>query len=337
MAAPRSARLKAFAKLNLDLKVLNRGADGFHELRSVFQTVSLADTLAITYTPSRTTALILDDAAGIADNLVVRAARRLLDHVQGTGRIEMRLRKQIPMGAGMGGGSSDAAAVLLALPVLAGWRIPLEELARIGAELGSDVPFFLLGGAAVALGRGTELYPLPDLPARPVLVAAPPLHVSTPEAYRALDRGGNGKLTEAQRVQYIDSFQSRVWRLGDSLSSGAIGSQVENDFEGVVFPQHPQLKSILKNLQKSGADPARMTGSGSALFGVFTTQSQVRQAQAACETLRPKPAVFPASFLSRNRYRAAWRRQLQEHMDGIKDGKQWPPQSRYALRRRNEQ
>ncbi len=337
MAATRLARLRAYAKLNLDLKVLNRGADGFHELRSVFQTVSVYDTLDIAFTPGRKTDIVLDSATNIPDNLVLRAARLLQEHVQGTGRIEMRLVKRIPMGAGMGGGSSDAAAVLLGLPVLAGWRIPMESLVRIGAALGSDVPFFLLGGAAVALGRGTELYPLPEMPSRRVLVIAPGIHVSTPEAYRGFARDGNGKLTEAQRIQYIDSFQSRVWRLGGSLSAGGNGTQVENDFESVVFPQHPQLKSILKNLQKSGADPARMTGSGSALFGVFTTQQQVRQAQAACETLRPQPAVIPAAFLSRNQYRATWRRQLQEHMDGNKDGKQWPPQSRYAQRRHKGQ
>lgn len=336
MASTRHARLRAYAKLNLDLKVLNRGEDGFHELRSVFQTVSVYDTLEISFTPSKTTEVTLAGSVDIPDNLVLRAARLLLDEAKATGRIEMRLTKRIPMGAGMGGGSADAAAVLLGLPVLAGWTLSLETLARVGAVLGSDVPFFLLGGAAVALGRGTELYPLPDLPAWPVLVVAPAIHVSTPEAYRGFARASHGKLTEAQRIQYIDSFQSRVWRLGNSLSTDGLGTQVENDFEGVVFPRHPQLKSILKNLQKSGADPARMTGSGSALFGVFTTQNQVRQAQAAVATLRPQPAGIPARFLSRNRYRAAWWRQLQEHMDGNKDGKQWPPQSRYA-RRRNGQ
>lgn len=336
MAASRHVRLRAYAKLNLDLKILNRGEDGFHELRSVFQTVSLADTLEIEFAPSRSVELSLEGSDHIPDNLVLRAARLLLDATGGSGRIAMRLDKRIPMGAGMGGGSADAAAVLLGLPVLAGWRIPMETLIRLGAQLGSDVPFFLLGGAAVALGRGTELYPLPDLPSRPVLIAAPGIHVSTPDAYRGFDRAGAGKLTESQRIQYIDSFQSRVWRLGDSLSKGAAGTQVENDFEGVVFPRHPQLKSILKNLHKSGANPAGMTGSGSALFGVFTTQNQVRQAQQACETLRPRPAIFPAKFLSRNAYRAAWRRQLQEHMDGNQDGNQWPPLSRHARKSRNE-
>jgi 4-diphosphocytidyl-2-C-methyl-D-erythritol kinase len=336
-SSTRRAQLRAYAKLNLDLKVLNRGEDGFHELRSVFQTISLHDTLEMAFTPGRKSELSLDDSAGIADNLVLRAARLLQEAAGDGGRIEMKLVKRIPMGAGMGGGSSDAAAVLLGLPVLAGWRIPMEILIEIGAELGSDVPFFLLGGTAVALGRGTELYPLPEIPAAKVLVAAPGVPVSTPEAYRGLGRDGAGKLTEAERIQYIDSFQSRVWRLGESLSQAGGGWKVENDFESVVFPRHPQLKSILNQLQRAGADPARMTGSGSAVFGVFKTESQRREGRTACEALRPAPVMHPAAFLSRNRYRASWRRQLQEHMDGNQDGKLWPPPSRYASRRRKEQ
>lgn len=328
-SATRSARLAAYAKLNLNLKVLNQGPDGFHELRSVFQTVTLADRISVAFTPASRTDIVLRDALAIPDNLVERATRAVLERARIKGRVELTLSKQIPMGGGMGGGSSDAAAILLALPVLAGWNPPLAVLLELGAALGSDVPYFLLGGAAVAVGRGTELYPLPDLPARRVLIVSPGVAISTPLAYSDLNRGGEGKLTERQRIQYIDSFQSRVWSMGESLSSAVSGSIVGNDFEKVVFPKHPQLKSILKTLQKAGADPAGMTGSGSALFGVFTTQDQVRQAQAALLGQR----AFPAAFLSRARYRAAWWLQLQDHMDG----KAWPPRSKYASRRRDEQ
>ncbi len=118
MSATRHARLRALAKINLDLRVLGKRPDGFHELRTIFQTISLADTLEIAFTPARKTAIELTDALNIADNLVVRAARMTMDAMRATGRIEMRLTKRIPMGAGLGGGSSDAAAVLLALPVL---------------------------------------------------------------------------------------------------------------------------------------------------------------------------------------------------------------------------
>ena len=155
-------RVRALAKINLDLRVLGKRPDGFHELRTVFQTISLADTLDIAFTPGRRTEIALEDALHIEDNLVKRAARMATDAMRITGRVEMRLVKRIPMGAGLGGGSSDAAAVLLSLPVLARRAIALPKLSAIAAELGSDVPFFLLGGTAAGIGRGTEVYPLPD-------------------------------------------------------------------------------------------------------------------------------------------------------------------------------
>ncbi|MCX6636382.1 MAG: 4-(cytidine 5'-diphospho)-2-C-methyl-D-erythritol kinase, partial [Acidobacteria bacterium] len=183
---PRRARVRALAKLNLGLKVLNKRPDGYHELRTVFQTISLADTIDIEFMPGRRSDVELVAEVDIPDNLVERAARLAMETLRIRGRVRFHLAKRIPAGAGMGGGSSDAAAVLLALPVLAGKRADLETLIELGGRLGSDVPFFLLGGTAVALGRGSELYPLPDVPARHGLAVMPPVQVSTPEAYRAL-------------------------------------------------------------------------------------------------------------------------------------------------------
>ncbi len=154
----RRVRLRSLAKVNLDLRVLHKRADGFHELRTVFQTISLADTIDIEYEPARRTVLELDDPLAIPDNLILRAARAALDAMKVHARVRFRLQKRIPMGGGLGGGSSNAAAVLLALPVLAGRRIPFDRLLDLGGELGSDVPFFLTGGTAVAIGRGTEFY-----------------------------------------------------------------------------------------------------------------------------------------------------------------------------------
>src|SRR5579872_3869696 len=136
----RRVRLRSLAKVNLDLRVLHKRTDGFHELRTVFQTISLADTLEIDYQPARRTILEIDDPLAIPDNLILRAARASLDAMKVHARIRFRLRKRIPMGAGLGGGSSNAAAVLLALPVLAGHALPLDRLITLGAELGSDVP-----------------------------------------------------------------------------------------------------------------------------------------------------------------------------------------------------
>src|ERR1035441_2323118 len=120
MSTTRRVRVRALAKINLDLRVLGKRSDGFHELRTIFQTISLADSLEIAFTPGRKTTIELDDPLAIADNLVERAARLVMDATRSTGRVKMHLRKRVPMGAGVGGGSSDAAAVLLALPVLAG-------------------------------------------------------------------------------------------------------------------------------------------------------------------------------------------------------------------------
>jgi len=298
------------AKLNLGLKVLHKRPDNFHELRTVFQTISLADTIHISFTPSRETSIRLEAEIDIPDNLIVRAAQMVMDASNAKGHVEFKLDKKIPMGGGLGGGSTDAAAVLLALPALTGRMLPLETLTELGAQLGSDVPFFLLGGTALGIGRGTELYPLPELPAHHALVVAPHLHVSTPDAYRALNR----KLTLDLPFQYISSFQSRVWSLGEQYC--------ENDFQAVVFEQYPHLKSIQRKLRKLGANPAMLTGSGAALFGVFETRQDVRQALPAFARER----AYAVEFVGRNRYRSKWRRQLKDHLQG----EEWPPQSRYA-------
>ena len=165
MNSTRRARLRALAKLNLDLRVLYPRADGYHELRTIFQTISLADTIDVALTPARRTRIDIDGNVDIPDNLIVKAATLALAAMRTAAHVEFRLRKHIPMGAGLGGGSSDAAAVLLGLPVLAGKRLELARLLELASALGSDVPFFLLGGMAAGIGRGTELFPLPD--ARP--------------------------------------------------------------------------------------------------------------------------------------------------------------------------
>jgi 4-diphosphocytidyl-2-C-methyl-D-erythritol kinase len=311
MSAPRRARVRALAKINLDLRVLGKRPDGFHELRTVFQTISLGDTLEIAYTPGRKTAITLADDLRIADNLVVRAARLVMEGMRATGRIEMRLTKRIPIGAGLGGGSSDAAAVLLALPALVGGPMSLAKLSAIGEQLGSDVPFFLLGGTAVGIGRGSELFPLPDTPEQRGILVAPGIHVNTAQAYRDL----SPRLTTELQQNKIVSFQSVTWDTS-SLAS------VRNDFETVVFEQHRKLATLKKRLVRAGATVALMTGSGSALFGLFGDGngiSRARELLGAVET-------FPISLVGRARYRALWRRTLKEHTTpGL-----WPLQSRYS-------
>src|SRR4051794_38737346 len=144
----RTARLKAFAKLNLGLRVLYKRADGYHELRTVFQSISLADRISISFTQGRRTSVGIEGAQ-IPDNIIVKAAERVLAELKMQGNVQVILEKTSPAGAGLGGGSTDAAAILLALPVLAGRNLPVSTLARVAGELGSDVPFFLYGGTAV--------------------------------------------------------------------------------------------------------------------------------------------------------------------------------------------
>ncbi len=317
---PRSAALRSPAKINLDLRVLHKRPDGFHELRTIFQTVSLADTIEMEFTTSRTTRIHMESEPDIPNNLMVRAAEAVFERSKTRGTLRLRLTKRIPMGGGLGGGSSNAASVLLALPVLTGKPLPLEELLDLGAELGSDVPFFLFGGTAAGLGRGTELYPLAQPPGAFAVLVTPGVHVSTAGAYLGLAR----PLTAAAPSRIINSFQSLAWRFGDGESSK--DWEAVNDFETVVFSQHPQLKSIKGKLLKLGACPALMSGSGSTVFGIFADRTARDQAALRLKQEFGNEKVHPVSLIGRSRYRSMWRRQLQKHMEG----KTWPPRSRYA-------
>ena len=325
----RRVRLRSLAKVNLDLRVLHKRADGFHELRTVFQTISLADTIVIDYDSARRTVLELDDPLSIPDNLILRAARAALDAMKVHARVRFRLQKRIPMGGGLGGGSSNAAAVLLALPVLAGRSIPFDRLLGLATELGSDVPFFLTGGTAAAIGRGTEFYGLPDVAPEPMLVVAPGIHVATGPAYAALGQS----LTSPDLSRKINDFRLFVRTLGDLCSARAASTLSANDFESVVFSQQPLLKKMWGRLRKHAAG-ARMTGSGSALFAVF---GSITERDRVAETLEGDALledcrVIPASLVSGASYRRLWRRQLAKHIEQPRSAKEltWPPHSRHA-------
>jgi 4-diphosphocytidyl-2-C-methyl-D-erythritol kinase len=322
--ATRRATLRSFAKINLDLRVLHKRADGYHELRTVFQTISLRDAIDIEYTTGRRTEIAVEGNVDIPDNLVVRAARTVFDAVGAIGRVSFRLRKRIPMGAGLGGGSSNAAAVLLALPALTGKFLNPGALNRAAAELGSDVPFFLHGGTAIGIGRGTELYPVPDAPAMRGIVVAPAIHVSTPEAYQGLRRALTSKAGDFD----TNSFQSFVWGLGDRCPTREWRSLPANDFESSVFRQYPSLLEIKRKLARLGASPAMMSGSGSALFGLFSSSDDAARAARAfvAEPLKRGGRVFRISLVSRRRYQAVWLAQLKDHVVA----NVWPPQSRYS-------
>jgi 4-diphosphocytidyl-2-C-methyl-D-erythritol kinase len=294
----RRARVPALAKINLDLRVLSKRPDGYHELRTIFQTISLADRLEIEYTPARQTSIELDDPLVIPDNLVVRAARAVMPAIGAKGRVAIRLEKRIPMGAGLGGGSSDAAAVLLALPALAGRLLPLAKAFEIAQQLGSDVAFFLVGGTAAGIGRGAELFPLPDAQRQYGVLIAPGIHVSTAEAYAALSQS----LT--RESEKVFGFQSALW--GGDRSRG-------NDFEPVVFERHPKLAALKKRLIRAGAATALMSGSGSSLYGLFSSREEAARAQ----PLFAAEQTFRFSLVNRARYRRMWREALERALGRV--------------------
>jgi 4-diphosphocytidyl-2-C-methyl-D-erythritol kinase len=314
----RTARLRAYAKLNLGLRVLYKRPDGYHELRTVFQTISLADVLDVSFTRTRTTRIEIEGTPEIPDNLVEKAARLALEAMQIHGDVRFRLKKNIPSGAGLGGGSSDAAAVLLALPVMAGKVIRYDPLFAIAAQLGSDVPFFLHGGTALGLGRGEELYPLPSHRVPYALLIAPKVHSSTAEAYRDL----SGRLTSIPLQNKLHSFQQKLWQ-----GSGSPGFGIdENDFEPVVFARHPELNRIRGRLVRAGAEVAAMTGSGSSVFGIFRDRAGLELAKKSLGSER----VFPISFLSGTQYRSAWNRALKSYTPEAIRQDIWPPRSAHA-------
>ncbi|HWE48206.1 MAG TPA: 4-(cytidine 5'-diphospho)-2-C-methyl-D-erythritol kinase [Bryobacteraceae bacterium] len=327
----RTARLRAYAKLNLGLRVLYKRPDGYHELRTVFQTISLADTLNVRFTRARQTRIEIEGTPEIPDNLVEKATRLALEAMEIHGDVRFQLRKNIPSGAGLGGGSSDAAAVLLALPVLAGRVIPAAQLFPLAAQLGSDVPFFLEGGTALGLGRGEELYPLPSHRVPYALLIAPRVHSSTAEAYRDL----SGQLTSIALQNKLQSFQQQLWR-----GSGVPGFSIdENDFEPVVFARHPELKKIRERLVRAGATVAAMTGSGSSLFGIFRDAAALERAKKLFDRDSIEERVFPISFVSGRQYRSAWNRSLRPYLGakmtaaakpGTIKNDIWPPRSAHA-------
>lgn len=206
------------------------------------------------------------------------------------GGFHARLSKMIPVGRGLGGGSADAAAALLAAQRLTGNRVPIERLAEIGASLGADVPFFLRGGRALGVGRGDEIYPLGDAAKRAVLVVSPSdIAVNTREAYGWLARARKGR---SEPAPLREAPKRRRLGAGEGLTGGAKaptmhsfcalcwGSQVgplENDFEPVVFAKHPRLRELKRRLLQTGAQEAALAGSGSAVFGIYQHPAQARR------------------------------------------------------------
>jgi 4-diphosphocytidyl-2-C-methyl-D-erythritol kinase len=255
------------AKVNLFLRVLAREADGYHGLETLLCRISLADELVMERRDGRgvTIEVIGAGTGPDDDNLAVRAARMVLEATGQKTALHIRLTKRIPMQAGLGGGSSDAAGALLAAGQLTGNAIPRHELLQFARRLGADVPFFLSGAAlALAWGHGERMMRLPPLPAAPGLLVIPPTGIATAEAYRWVDETREGSGRRGAVVLDADALAS--W--------GDVARMAGNDFESPVFGRHPEVRRAFEALAGTHPLLCRMTGSGSALFAVYRTRGE---------------------------------------------------------------
>jgi 4-diphosphocytidyl-2-C-methyl-D-erythritol kinase len=300
----REVRIPAFAKINLRLDVLGKRADGFHELRTIFQTISLHDELKLRESRGAGISLRIDGNENLAQepaekNLAYRAVGALRKELKIRGGVVIDLKKTIPAGRGLGGGSSDAAAALLGYLRLTGKSLPAARLIEIAASLGADVPFFLLGGRALGVNKGDEIYPLSDIKKLAILVVSPrEIHVPTPDAYKWL----KAKRIESSASPGRDSLTKspvnhKLWEFC-ALCWSPQGSGLSNDFEGPVFRRHPRLGKIKRELLQRGAAEASLAGSGSAVFGVFPSPVMARRAAVGF----PDDQTFVCDTISRDRY-----------------------------------
>jgi 4-diphosphocytidyl-2-C-methyl-D-erythritol kinase len=261
-ASGRAVTVRAHAKINLDLRVLGTRPDGFHELRTVFQALDLHDTIECV--PRVGPFAIECAAAGVPldrSNLVWRAAEALWRSLRREGSVRdvlVRLHKRIPLQGGLGGGSTDAAATLLALAHA--WRIPLRpnQFVDVASTLGADVPFFLSGGTALGLGKGDEIYPLADLPRHWVVLLVPGFGVASVDAYGWYDAERDpARGPMVREAQYVPGpWPSRA-------------AQMINDLEAPIARHHPEIEQMKTALRRAGALAAAMSGSGSTVFGLF--------------------------------------------------------------------
>lgn len=258
------------AKINLHLEVVGRRPDGFHELRTLFQSVGLWDTLR--GWPAEEGRLELEiEPDGLVgngpDNLVVRAARALWCEIGRRPGARLRLEKNIPVGGGMGGGSADAAGALILLDRMWALDLPPSDLRRLAAELGSDVPFFFHGGLCLGVGRGEEILPLDDLPSLGIVLVVPHVEVSTAEVFSRLRLGPWKRLDDRVYAGVVDGTPEIEW------------SAASNDLERVVCEGWPLVAEALEGVRRLGPLFSTVSGSGATVFGIFESLDAASRAE----------------------------------------------------------
>ncbi len=284
--------INSYAKINWTLDVLFKREDGYHELRTIYQSVSLHDRLRLTATEGAIEIVCHDPAVPCDEtNLAHQAACTLREATGAKGGARIEIEKRIPVAAGLGGGSSNAASVLQGLMLL--WRVEIDErdLQGLAARLGSDVPFFLVGGTALGVGRGEEVYPLEDVQCEFLLLANPGIAVSTANAYAKLSR-----LTRVESPRIIP------FSLEAARALYELPLKARNDFDEVVTLAHPEIAALQRQLVELGAKRALVSGSGATVFAVFDNLATREQAQT---TLR-EAGIWASGVrtINRREYRA---------------------------------
>ena len=370
----------SFAKINLGLRIGARRPDGFHELRTVYQTIALRDTIRVSVAHGSGIEIRCDDPRVPCDetNTCHKIVERAMHALKARGRVTIKIEKRLPVQGGLGGASGNAVAALLALELALKKRLSDAERLRIATEVGSDVPLFLIGGTVLGVGRGEEIYPLPDLPAMPCVIALPAIAVSTPKAFAKWDEmcgagalaretprlnpchsepasGGEEpaspgrkagssppskarmlgmtsphseqKLTSPTQSDRMLKFSREIsaWlsavpgssgrrRSGVSARGGGraenllldlVRTGIENDFERVVFPQYPELGEVKRVLEQAGTRYASLSGSGSAIYGLFASREAATAA--AAKLTRRGTRALVTSTLTRHQY---WKKLL---------------------------
>lgn len=273
----RHLELKAYGKINLGLDVVRRREDGYHEVRMIMQTVRVYDAIELNRTEEEgirlsTNLYYLPDNE---NNLGYRAAKLLMDEFGIRDGVEIKMKKFIPVAAGMAGGSSDAAAVLFGLNKMFGLGLSKKELMERGVRLGADVPYCIMRGTALSEGIGEILTPLSPMPQCRVLIAKPAVSVSTKHVYESLNLPSLG----AEAHPDIDAMRAAI----EKKDLSGVVSQLGNVLETVTIPENPVIQTLKDKMMEMGADGSLMSGSGPTVFGLFTNQTA---AQAAYEELR---------------------------------------------------
>ena len=326
-------QVRSFAKINLGLSIGPRRRDRFHDLRTVYQTIALHDVLRINVVRGSGIEIRCEDKRVPADetNTCYKVAERVLDALGAKSAVVIEIEKRLPVQGGLGGASGNAVATLLAIERALKRQLPASERLRIAAEVGSDLPLFLIGGTVLGVGRGEEVYAAPDLPSCSCVIATPEIGVSTPQAFADWDEMGvsktrdgdarrsarQAKLTGSTPSDKMIEFSRRLssWLSGSSgvparsrgraetLLLDLVHTGIANDFEQVVFPKHPELSEVKRVLERAGAFYAALSGSGSAVYGLFRAREAAQKAASRLE--RQGIPAQASTTLTRKQY---WKR-----------------------------